>query len=119
MEEVKSQNLSKINSYFTKEAIKDSKKIISKKQETLNLVNEDIDGNSNGTLILDTLATDDTSKIKEKKYIPPKTTKNLAPSVRKIVKESNIDIAKIEELPLITFFNFETALSKFSPFFIS
>ena len=31
----------------------------------------------------------------------------------------DIDIAKIEELPLITFFNFETALSKFSPFFIS
>ena len=81
---------------FTKEAIKESKKIISRKQETLNLVDEDIDGNSNGALILDTLATDVTSKIKEKKYIPPKTTQNLAPSVRKIVKESNIDISKVE-----------------------
>ena len=81
---------------FTKGATKESKKIISKKQETLNLVNEDIDGNSNGALILDTLATDVTSEIKEKKYIPPKTTQNLAPSVRKIVKESNIDISKVE-----------------------
>jgi len=79
-----------------KETIKKSKKIISKKGKTLTLVNQTKDENSNGTLILDTLAEKDIEKIKEEKYIPPKTRENLSPSVRKIVQERNIDITNIE-----------------------
>jgi len=67
---------------------KKNKKAISKKQETLTLVDE----NSNGALILDTLA----EEKKVEKYVPPKTRKHLSPSVRKMVEEKNIDISNIE-----------------------
>ena len=69
-----------------------NKKTISKKQETLTLVDE----NSNGALILDTLAEENIDEKKEEKYVPPKTRKHLSPSVRKIVEEKNIDISNIE-----------------------
>ncbi len=71
--------------------------------------------NSNGTLVLNTLAsasaeakkteviesnneeaTDSVSKVVEKKYIPPKTKKHLSPAVRKIVEEKKIDLSNIE-----------------------
>ena len=81
---------------IVKETIKKSKKITSQKQETLTLINQTKDENSNGTLILDTLANKNIDKIKEEKYIPPKTRKNLSPSVRKIVRERNIDITNIQ-----------------------
>ena len=64
------------------------KKISSKKQETLTLVNESKDENSNGALVLDTLAEENVDEVKEEnvdevkeenvdevkeeKYIPPK-----------------------------------------------
>jgi len=79
-----------------KETVKKSKKTIYKNQETLTLVNENKDENSNGALILDTLAEDTINETKQEKYIPPKTRKHLSPSVRKIVEENNIDITNVE-----------------------
>ena len=61
------------------------------------LILKDIDEeNSNGTLLLDTLAEKDSEKIKKEKYIPPKSKKNLSPAVRKIVEENDIDISDIQ-----------------------
>ena len=52
-----------------KETVKKSKKVISKNQETLTLANENKDENSNGALILDTLAEDSINETKQEKYI--------------------------------------------------
>ena len=79
-----------------KETVKKSKKVISKNQETLTLVDENKDENSNGALILDTLAEDSINETKQEKYIPPKTREHLSPSVRKIVEENKIDITNVE-----------------------
>ena len=77
--------------------LKKSKKLSSKKQEVLTLVKERKDENSNGALVLDTLAEDNIYEIKkEEQYVPPKTRKNLSPAVRTIVEENNIDISKVE-----------------------
>jgi len=65
------------------------KKIIDNSEE----FNEE---NSNETLILDTLAEEKVNKLKEEKYIPPKTKQHLSPSVRKIVEEENIDTSSLE-----------------------
>jgi len=81
---------------IVKERMKKGKKVISKREETLTLVDEDKDENSNGALVLDTLANESIDEIKEEKYIPPKTRKHLSPSVRKIVQENNIDISSIK-----------------------
>ena len=81
---------------IVKERMKKSKKVISNKEETLTLVDEDKDENSNGALVLDTLANESIDEIKEEKYIPPKTRKHLSPSVRKIVQENSIDISSIK-----------------------
>ena len=80
--------------------IKRSKKIsknkVSNKPEVLTLVDEEKDNNSNGALVLDTLAADNVEEVENKKeYIPPKSRKNLSPSVRKIVEEENIDISNV------------------------
>ena len=75
---------------------KKEKKTISVKEKPLVLTDETGDKNSNGTLILDSLADEEVNKIKEEKYIPPKTRQHLSPSVRKIVEEQNIDISSIE-----------------------
>ena len=86
-----------------------SKKIIknkiSNKPETLTLVDQEedevvddneVDNDSNGALVLDTLAEENIEEVENKKqYIPPKSRKNLSPSVRKIVEEENIDISNI------------------------
>ena len=77
---------------IVKETLKKSKKISSKKQETLTLVDE----SGNGALILDTLVDEDVNGVKEEKYIPPKTRKNLSPAVRKIIEENKIDISTLE-----------------------
>ena len=68
----------------------------SKEQKTLKLTNEEEDANSNGALVLETLAEDNSVEVENKKeYIPPKSRKNLPPSVRKIVEERNIDISEV------------------------
>jgi len=84
------------------------KEVSPAKEEILTLDEKSIEKNSNGTLVLETLAEDsineeveekhilpETKKV-EDKYIPPKTKKILAPSVRKIVEERDIDISEIE-----------------------
>ena len=78
----------------------DLKRSIKHKIENLTLEKEN--GYTNETLVLDTLAeesvdkVDDIKKLEDKKYVPPKSKKHLSPSVRKIVKEGNIDISTIE-----------------------
>ena len=73
-----------------------SKNKTSKEQKTLKLTNEEEDTNSNGALVLETLAEDNSVEVENKKeYIPPKSRKNLPPSVRKIVEERNIDISGV------------------------
>jgi len=80
----------------TKKSKKITKNKVSKKPETLTLVDEEKDNNSNGALVLDTLAEDNAEEIENKKeYIPPKSRKNLSPSVRKIAEEKNIDITNV------------------------
>ena len=81
---------------IAKESMKTDKKVISKKKETLTLVDDNEDENFNDALVLDILADESTDEIKEEKYIPPKTRKHLSPSVRKIVQENNIDISNIK-----------------------
>ena len=81
---------------IVKETLKKTKKTIPEKQEPLTLIDESKDKNSNGALILDTLADEGINKTREEKYIPPKTKQHLSPSVRKIVEEKNIDISSIE-----------------------
>ena len=81
---------------IAKESMKTDKKVISKKKETLTLVDDNEDENFNDALVLDILADESTDEIKEEKYIPPKTRKHLSPSVRKIVQENNIDISSIK-----------------------
>ena len=80
----------------SKKTLNKRKKTISKKQEPLTLIDESEDKNSNGTLILDTVADEDVHETKEEKYIPPKTRQHLSPAVRKIVEEKNIDISSIK-----------------------
>ena len=81
---------------ISKKNLKKRKKTFSEKQEPLTLIDESKDKNSNGALILDTLADEGVNEIKEEKYIPPKTRQHLSPSVRKIVEEKKIDITGIE-----------------------
>jgi len=80
---------------IAKETVKKNKKT-NYKEEPLVIFNQGKDENSNEALILDTLAEEDSSEIKEEKYIPPKTRQHLSPSVRKIVEEKNIDISSIK-----------------------
>ena len=79
-----------------KEIEKKNKKSIPKNEEVLTLTEESKDENSNGALILDTLAEKKIDEDSNKKYIPPKTKKHLSPSVRKIIKENDIDISNIQ-----------------------
>ena len=81
---------------IVKKTVKKNKKTNSKEEEPLLIFNQGKDENSNEALILDTLAEEDSSEIKEEKYIPPKTRQHLSPSVRKIVEEKNIDISSIK-----------------------
>ncbi len=74
------------------------------KTETLKLVNlTDEENKEDDPLILENLADTETYKtdtnIKnevERKYVPPKSRKNLSPAVRKIVTENQMDISNIE-----------------------
>ena len=72
-----------------------------KKQEVLeNLAEESKNEIFSETLVLENLAEENIEEVKEvdeeESYIPPKAKKNLSPSVRKIVKENNIDLSNIE-----------------------
>ena len=66
------------------------------KEKILTLVDEKESEAPKEALVLDTLADEHDNEMKQEKYIPPKTKKNLPPSVRKIVEEHNIDITNIE-----------------------
>jgi len=87
------QKEEKIQTYEPPKKIK--KKTIHKKKESLTLIDESKDENPNGALILDTLAEEEINEKQEQKYVPPKREKHLAPSVRKIVEENNIDISNL------------------------
>jgi len=79
-----------------RENVKKKKKTNIQEEETLTLVDETEDKNSNGTLILETLASEAGNKTKDEKYIPPKTRSHLSPAVRKIVQENKMDISTLE-----------------------
>ena len=84
--------------------IKKKNKILSSKEEKpLTLVEQEKDKEEkpNEALVLNTLADEkieyeNNTVSKEEKYIPPKSKQHLSPSVRKIVKEKNIDISNVE-----------------------
>jgi len=100
-----------------RESKKINKKMISTAEDNPTLVEENKKENSNGALLLDNLVEEDNVKednvkednvkednVKEdnieeqetREYVPPKSRKNLSPSVKKIIKEQNIDISNIE-----------------------
>ena len=93
-EKIKTKTSEK-KSYVPPKKIKKAEKIENKKEKKL-ILKEVENENSNGALLLDTLAKEDLEQTGEEKYIPPKTRKNLSPAVRKIVEENNIDISNIE-----------------------
>ena len=66
-----------------------------KKEKNLILKNEN-EESSNGALLLDTLAEEDSKEKIKQKYIPPKSRENLSPAVRKIVEENEIDISNVQ-----------------------
>jgi len=82
-------------SYTPPKKIK-KRKIKDNKKEVLTLVKDVKEENAKETLMLDTLAEEDSNQAKEEKYIPPKTRKNLSPAVRKMVEENNIDLSNVE-----------------------
>ena len=75
---------------------KKNKKITNKDENNLTLTEEVKENKSNDTLVLDTLAEDKSSETSKVKYIPPKIKKVLSPSVRKIIKENDIDTSNLE-----------------------
>ena len=74
----------------------DSKKNITEEPLSLNNEKEEIEQNTDEALVLDTLVENQVNEVSEEKYIPPKTKKNLSPSVRKIIEENNIDLSDVE-----------------------
>tara|TARA_B110000263_G_scaffold246982_1_gene258931 strand:- start:84 stop:1442 length:1359 start_codon:yes stop_codon:yes gene_type:complete len=106
-----------------KNTTSENKKISSSKKKNIKKVTDNINNsdeksevkNSNGTLVLNTLASSSTdeevTEVKEssseeaiesdsqkvkKEYVPPKTKKYLSPAVRKIAEEKNIDLSNVE-----------------------
>ena len=75
---------------------KKNKKITNKDENNLTLTEEVKENKSSDTLVLDTLAEDKSSETSKVKYIPPKIKKVLSPSVRKIIKENDIDTSNLE-----------------------
>jgi len=83
---------------------KKSKKTLLEKQKTLKLVDTvEERSEKEEPLILDNLADSEINNKDviieneiEKKYVPPKTKKNLSPAVRKIAEENQIDISNLE-----------------------
>ena len=91
------KNITKVPTKDKKTPVEKKSYVPPKKEKNISK-NDDQEENSNGALVLDTLAEDDSNQnqISQEKYIPPKTKKNLSPAVRKIVKENDIDISNIE-----------------------
>jgi len=81
---------------FEKKSVKKNKKKINKNEQSLNLVEDAKEESPSETLVLDTLAEEKQNEMREEKYIPPKTRKNLSPAVRKMVEENNIDISSVK-----------------------
>ncbi len=83
---------------------KKSKKTHLEKQKPLKLVDTVEEGSEKEEpLILDNLADNEINNKDvnieneiEKKYVPPKTKKNLSPAVRKIAEENQIDLSNLE-----------------------
>ena len=83
---------------------KKNKKTHLKKQDTLQLLDTvEEESEKEEPLILDNLADSEinntdvsTENETEKKYVPPKTKKNLSPAVRKIAEENQIDISNLK-----------------------
>ena len=74
---------------------KTKKKVKNVKSEVLTLVKDDEEKIPEETLVLDTLVEQD-NEVREEKYIPPKTKRNLSPAVRKMVEENDIDLSNVE-----------------------
>ena len=80
---------------------KNDKKQKLRKQEPLALEDEIKEENTNGALILNTLAEDENiqtekvSRVEAKEYIPPKAKNHFSPAVRKIIEDKKIDISKV------------------------
>ena len=93
IEPIKEKNQS-AKSSKTSKSKKISKKITSITEENSTPIEKE---NSNGALLLDNLVEEDKIESKEiKEYVPPKSRKNLSPSVKKIIEEQNIDISNIK-----------------------
>ena len=93
IEPIKEKNQS-AKSSKTSKSKKISKKITSITDENSTPIEKE---NSNGALLLDNLVEEDKIESKEiKEYVPPKSRKNLSPSVKKIIEEQNIDISNIK-----------------------
>ncbi len=75
------------------ETLKAVKKSPKKIDKPLELVSEVEENGSDKTLVLDTLAEDNSTT---EKYVPPRTKANLSPAVRKIVEENNIDTSNLK-----------------------
>jgi len=90
----KIKDLPKQESYSPPKKRKEEKNL--KEEEEVLTSNEENElENDNEALVLDTLVDENMDGVEPEKYIPPKSKKNLSPSVRKIVEEKNIDVKNI------------------------
>jgi len=90
-------NLKKKNSTKLKsENINELKtKNIIEEENFLNLNNTNTHEDTNEALVLDTLVEESLDNIEKEKFTTSKNKENLSPSVRKIIKEQNINITKV------------------------
>ena len=72
-----------------------TKNIIEEEEIFLNLNNTNTHEDTNEALVLDTLVEESLDNIEKEKFTTSKSKENLSPSVRKIIKEKNIDITKV------------------------
>ena len=95
-EKVETSNKEKAPSVPSKKN-KINKKKNSNNEENIIPLQKNKQENSNGVLLLDNLAEENVPEEQNvKEYVPPKSKKNLSPSVKKIIEEQNIDISNIE-----------------------
>jgi 2-oxoglutarate dehydrogenase E2 component (dihydrolipoamide succinyltransferase) len=71
------------------------KNIVEEEKNILNLNITNTQEDTNEALVLDTLAEESLDNIEKEKFTTSKSKENLSPSVRKIIKEKNIDITKV------------------------
>jgi len=72
-----------------------TKNIVEEEKNILNLDITNTHEDTNETLVLDTLVEERLDNIEKEKFTTSKSKENLSPSVRKIIKEKNIDITKV------------------------